>query len=206
MTVRKKVSLAMFMLNFLSCFQYQCCLKFDIRKERTAHIFSHYIQMDIKQIRENFKQFAFKNPAWISKVGIDMLRRFQLTTDQYIKNIFNGTIAFDELAVLMTCRIYNVHCVILLKNSYWTTRPKLMFNDCVLCLAYCGDFTFKEISAELEDEMSPTSDHDSGNESGNESGDESDDESSDESGDEDLQGTGLLNNDTENYEEADDNE
>ena len=188
MTVRKKVSLSMFMLNFHSCFQYQCCLKFDIRKERMAHIFSHYIQTDIKQIRENFKQFAFKNSAWISKVGIDVLHRSQLTTDQYIKNIFNGTIPFDELAVLVTCRIYNIHCVILLKNSYWTTRPKLMFNDCVLRLAYCGDFTFKEISAELADELSPTS------HSGNESGDE------------DLQGTGLLNNDTDNYEETDDNE
>ena len=73
-----------------------------------------------------------------------------------------------------------------------------MFHDCVLCLAYCGDFTFKEISAELADELSPKSDHDSGNESGNESGHESSDE--------DLQGTGLLNNDTDNYEEAADNE
>ena len=184
----------MFMLNFRSFFQYQCCLRFDIRKERTAHIFSNYIQMDVQQIRENFKQFAFKNSAWISKVGIDMLRRSQLTTDEYIKNIFNGTIPFDELAVLMTCRIYNVHCVILLKNSYWTTHPKSMFHDSVLHLAYCGDFMFKEISAELADELSLKSDHDSGNESGNE----------------DLQGTGLLDNDTDsdvenNYEEAADN-
>ena len=99
MTVRKKVSLAMFMLNFCSFFQYQCCLRFDIRKERMAHIFSHYIQMDMQQIRENFEQFAFKNSAWISKVGIDVLHRSQLTTDEYIKNIFNGTIDFDELPV-----------------------------------------------------------------------------------------------------------
>ena len=95
----------------------------------------------------------------------------------------------------MTCRIYNIHCVILLKNSYWTTCPKSMFHNSVLLLAYCGDFTFKEISAELADELSPKSDHDSENESG----------------DEVLQETGLLNNDTDsdvenNYEEAADNE
>ena len=69
-----------------------------------------------------------------------------------------------------------------------------MFHDSVLCLVYCGDFMFKEISTELADELSPKSDHDSGNESG----------------DEDLQGTGLLDNDTDsdvenNYEEAADN-
>ena len=70
-----------------------------------------------------------------------------------------------------------------------------MFHDSVLRLAYCGDFTFKEIFAELADELSPKSDHDSGNESGNE----------------DLEGTGLLDNDTDsdvenNYKEAADNE
>ena len=136
----------MFMLNFRSFFQYQCCLRFNIRKDRMAHIFSHYIQTDIQKLRENFKQFAVKNSDWITKVGIDMLRRSQLTTDQYIKNICNGTIPFDELAVLVTCRIYNVHCVILLKNSYWTTHPNSMFHDSILRLAYCGDFAFKEIS------------------------------------------------------------
>ena len=193
MTVRKNVSLAMFMLIFRSFFQYKCCLKFNIRRERTAHIFSHYIQTDVQQIRQNFKQFAFKNSAWISKVGIDVLHRSQLTTDDYIRNISNGTIPFDELAVLVICRIYNVHCVILLKNTYWTTHPKSMFHDSVLCLGYIGDFTFKEISTEVIDELSPNSDHDSGNELA----------------DEDLQGTGLLQSDADaenSYDEATDNE
>ena len=43
-----------------------------------------------------------------------------------------------------------------------------MFHDSVLCLAYVGDFTFKEISTEVIDELSPNSDHDSGNESADE--------------------------------------
>ena len=70
-----------------------------------------------------------------------------------------------------------------------------MFHDSVLRLAYVGDFTFKEISAEVVEELSLNSDYQSGNESGNE----------------DLQGTGLLENDTDrdvgnNYDEAFDNE
>ena len=64
-----------------------------------------------------------------------------------------------------------------------------MFHDSILRLVYCGNFAFKEISAEFADELSPKSDHDSGNESGNESGDE------------DLQGTGLL--ETENDTDSD---
>ena len=70
-----------------------------------------------------------------------------------------------------------------------------MFHDSVLdlCLAYVGDFMFKEISTEVIDELSPNSDHDSGNETANE----------------DLQGTGLLQSDADaenSYDEATDNE
>ena len=60
-----------------------------------------------------------------------------------------------------------------------------MFHDSILRLVYCGDFAFKEISAELADELSLKSDHESGNESVNE----------------DLQGTGLL--ETENDADSD---
>ena len=130
----------MFMLNFHSFFQYECCLRFDIRKDRMAHILSHYIQTDVQKLRENLKQFAVKNSDWITKVGIDVLRRSQLTTDQYIKNICNGTIPFDELAVLVTCRIYNVHCEILLKNSYWTTHPNSMFHDSMMVILHSRRF------------------------------------------------------------------
>ena len=109
-----------------------------------AHIFSHYIDMDLQQLRLNFKNFACSNYTWINKVGIDILHRSQLTMEEYIKNIVNGIIPFDELAILITCRIYNIYCVILLKNLYWTSHPNSMFNDCVLQLAYIGDFGFKE--------------------------------------------------------------
>ena len=48
-------------LNYAVFFQYECCLRFDIRKDRTMHIFTHYIKTDVADIRVKFKAFAKRN-------------------------------------------------------------------------------------------------------------------------------------------------
>ena len=132
-----------------------------------------------------------KNLTWISTIGTAVLKRCQLSPEEYIKNLVNATIPFDELAIVITCRVYNIHCIVLLHDGYWTTRPNLMFHDCLLQLAYVGDFGFKEISTELIEQLSePEPDSDSLDQ----------DVSAEQ---EDLAGTGLL--DEENDEQSDTN-
>ena len=133
-------------LVFVNLFQYNCCLKFDIRRDRTPHVFCHYIKTDLAEIRARIKKFAMQNYIWISTIGRAILKRCKLSPEEYIKNLVNATIPFDELAIVITCRVYNIHCIVLLNEGYWTTHPNAMFHNCLLWLAYVGNFGFGNIN------------------------------------------------------------
>ena len=92
--------------------------------------------------------FASNNTKWIEKVGVECLHRSKLTVMDFIKGLHNATILFDELCITLACRAFNVHCVVLLDGSYWSTRPNNDFTDCLLKIAYVGDFGFKELCTE----------------------------------------------------------
>ena len=110
------------------------------------------------------------------------LPNLSLTVDSFVKGLLGGTIFFDELCLTITCRAFNVHCILLLDGSYWTTHPNNQLSDCLLSLAYVGDYGFKEICSEntavIDEEATQEE---------NESSEYSSDD------DEDLVGTGILN-------------
>ena len=146
------------------------------------------------QFKARIQDFAFQNIGWIKKVSRDVLAKSQLTVDSFVKGLLGGTIFFDELCLTVTCRAFNVHCVLLLDGSYWTTCPNNQLSDCLLCLAYVGDYGFKEICAETTAVIDKEATQEE-NESSEYSSDDDDDDDDD---DENLVGTGILNeNDTE---------
>ena len=53
-------------------------------------------------MRAKIKKFAMKNLTWISTIGTAVLKRCQLSLEEYIKNLVNATIPFDELAIVIT--------------------------------------------------------------------------------------------------------
>ena len=138
-------------LNFCFHLQYACCLKYDIRRDRTAHLFTHQINVEYKELRTAIYEFALDNTTWIEKVGSDALGRANLTVEDFLKGLRNGTIVFDELCILITCRTFNVHCVVLLDGAYWSTRPNNALHDCLIKIAYVGDYGFKEVQTEVYD-------------------------------------------------------
>ena len=71
-----------------------------------------------------------------------------MTVTDFVKGLQNGTILFDKLCITLACRAFNVHCVVLLDGAYWSTRPNNNFTDCLLKIAYVGDFGFKELCTE----------------------------------------------------------
>ena len=162
-------------LNSVPFFQYECCLRFDIRKDRTIHIFTHYIKKDMTELRAAFKSFAHRNIDWIDSVGVDVLARLNMTALDFVNGIVNGLIEFNELAMLVLCRALNIHCVVLLRESFFSTQCLQKIDKCLMRLAYTGDSIFKEIttSAVAESKDTPS------------------DESL-ETDNEDLQGTGIL--------------
>ena len=104
--------------------------------------------MQYKDFVTKVVDFASKHMQWIEKVGVDSLRRSQLDVTDFVKAMLNGTIFFDELCITVACRAFNVHCVILIEGGYWSTRPNNDFSDCMLKIAYVGDFGFKELCTE----------------------------------------------------------
>ena len=75
--------------------------------------------------------------------------RAKLTVQDFIKGLHNYTVLFDELCILITCHTFNVHCVVLLDGAYWSTRPNNDLHDCLIKIAYVGDFGFKEVQTEV---------------------------------------------------------
>ena len=116
---------------------------------------------------------------WIEKVGGDSLARSKLTVINFVKAMKNRTLLFDELCITIACRAFNVHAVILLDSGFWSTRPDNDSSNCLLKLAYVGDFGFKELCTET----AMLFDDDESNESG---------EEEEEEGMTDLEDTGLF--------------
>ena len=137
----------------------------------------------MEEFKECIKDFAVRNISWIQKVGRDVLLKSQLTIDSFVKGLVGGTIMFDELCLTVACTAFNIHCIVPLDESFWTTCPNNQLNDCVLHLAFVGDYGFKEICAKntaaIDKKIT-----------------EEYDESDDSSGQEELHDTGILNEQT----------
>ena len=153
---------------------------------------THYIKIDMDQFKACIKDFTHRNIGWIKKVGKDVLAKSQLTVDSFVKGLIGGTIFFDELCLTVACRAFNVHCILLLDGCYWTTHPNNQLSDCLLHLAYVGEYGFKEICAEntaVIDEEATLEENESSELSSED--------------DEDLIGTGILNENVDSKEDTD---
>ena len=74
--------------------------------------------MTYEEFLARIVDFASNNTKWIEKVGVHCLHRSKLTVIDFVKGLHNATIMFDELCIMLACRAFNVHCVVLLHGSY----------------------------------------------------------------------------------------
>ena len=125
-----------------------CCFSFNVDVNRTAHIFTHYLKISLEEFQQNIEIFCKSNVnvKWIAKVGADVLDRMNIDVDTYIAQLLSGHYPFDELAILIASISHNIHTIVLINRSYWTTRRDLEYSDCLVKLAFCGDRVFKEIT------------------------------------------------------------
>ena len=137
------------------------------------------------ELRAAFTSFAKRNIDWIDSVGVDVLAKLNMTALDFVNGIVKGLVPFNELAMLVLCWALNIHCVVLLSESYFSTQCLQKIDKCLIRLAYTGDSIFKEITTSVVAESKDTS-----SDSKHTSIDEADEGL--ESDQEDLQGTGLL--------------
>ena len=147
-------------------------------------------------MRTAIYEFVLENKTWIKKVGRDALVRAKLTVEDFIKGLHNCTVFFDELCILIMCCTFNVHCVVLLDGVDWSTRPNNDLHDCLIKIAYIGNFGFKEVQTEVYQSLTDEASHESPSEPESAEAELS-------CSDDDLQGTGLNCDDKTSKESCD---
>ena len=122
-------------LNTVLLKQHSCCFRFDVALERTAHILTH--QLDISMETE-LKEFTELNIHWIQDVGQAVLDKLDLRARTYVNGINQGTLPFDELALFIACRCFNIHAIVMLDNDVWSTETNILHSKTTVGLAFCG--------------------------------------------------------------------
>ena len=82
---------------------------------------------------------------YIKKVGKDFFDQLDVDPDVYVKEIVAGVCKFDFMVILLSCVLHNVHTMVLLHKSCWTTRHGHDYSMTYIKLAYVGDGVLKFI-------------------------------------------------------------
>ena len=97
----------------------------------------------------DLKKFVSANIGWIHKACAVLLSDRNLKVNDYVNQLIEPHFSFDEVAITIVCKMYNVHCLVLCNQTYWTTRSHANYADCVVKLAYFGNGLFKEIIPQI---------------------------------------------------------
>ena len=76
--------------------------------------------------------FTERNIKWIEAVGAEFMERKNIDPKQYTKELVQGLRGFDELAIVITCAAFDIHCNVLLHEDYWTTRTANEYQNCIV--------------------------------------------------------------------------
>ena len=139
-------------LNTVLLLQHSCCFCFDVALERTAHILMHQLDISMDQFKTELKEFTELNIHWIQDVGQAVLDKLDLRACTYVNGINQGTLPFDELALFIACRCFNIHAIVMLDNDVWSTKTNVLHSKATVRLAYCGKNSYREIAA-INDEV-----------------------------------------------------
>ena len=85
---------------------------------------THYIKTSLDELRNDIDVYASKDMPWIKNVTADFFNELDVTPDVYIKEIVSGVRKFDAMAILLACISHNIHAMLLLQKSYWTSRSR----------------------------------------------------------------------------------
>ena len=106
---------------------------------------THFIQTSLDDLRNDIDVFASLNMQWIIKVSYNFFAEEDVAPDVYIKEIISGAHKFDAMAILLSCICHNIHAMVLLQKSYWTTRSHNKYAMTFIKLAYMGKGVYKFI-------------------------------------------------------------
>ena len=95
------------------------------------------------------KTFVSKNINWIQQACTQILNIHDEKLEDFCNRLIEPGYTFDELAISIVCFMKKVHCLVLCDNTYWTTRSKYDYSNCLIKLCYLSGGVYKEVSPKL---------------------------------------------------------
>ena len=80
------------------------------------HIIGHYVQKKEDVIHSTFKTWIPRHKTSITHISADILNMKKRCVDDYLCDILQPGFKWDEIGVLILCRMFHLHVSILKKN------------------------------------------------------------------------------------------
>ena len=106
--------------------------------QTTAHIFAHHRKIKTAQVFKHLTDWVPKHLDWIKTVGSKILNTKHIRVEDYANDITSGLVPFDELAILVVCRMYHIHVGVVLKERVWYNSSAKKPEDCAFYLLFHG--------------------------------------------------------------------
>ena len=92
---------------YFAIFQCNCV---DIQPgNETIHILSHYTDHSEDKIWQYMRPFIDKHSTWVHQVACNILGCKKLLLEDYTNTVLTSGIPWDELALLIFARMYEIH-------------------------------------------------------------------------------------------------
>ena len=114
-----------------------------------AHILSHYGGKTEDRLRHYMAHWIPNHLTWVRSISRSLLQKKGLDIKDYLTYIITKGTPFDEISLLIFCRMYKVHLAVIFKLDFWTTRRDKDIRYCDIVLAYRGNLRFDD-TAKLE--------------------------------------------------------
>ena len=107
----------MYVLKMYFSSQYNCCFGYEYY-DKTAHILTHYVGGTMQTLWADLKKFVSANIGWIHKACAVLLSDRNLKVNDYVNQLIEPHFSFNEVAITIVCKMYNVHCLVLCNQTY----------------------------------------------------------------------------------------
>ena len=101
-------------------------------------------------LSQDLRVFNNSNMDWLYKACSLLLSSKNIKLDQYLNDLVDPKFHFDELAITIVCKMYNIHALVLCKEPYWTTRYLTDYANCLVKFAYFSDGLYKEVIPQVK--------------------------------------------------------
>ena len=136
----------------------------DIRSDHsTIHLLTHCAGQNPATIHDHLRQWIPNNMKWIHKMSSCLLKKKKLDLIIYLTELLKPDFHFDEIAIMIYVRMYQLHIGGVLKDCYWSTHHEQTiehFKQSDIILTYFGNLVFKDmIVHKITPENIPLPDH-----------------------------------------------